>query len=535
MASENVGDDIDRSSLLRVGSWLLLAIMLACLAGRIMAAPLGKDENLFVTVSALSGSGDIYRDLGYNHLPLLPWILGSLYWITGTGHFLMLGRLLVLAAWILALFALWMIARQTRAGFWAFLAASVLLMGNVLLLGPPGTLATNNFLPVPFSLLAVGFLISGLDPVRPSALSCFFAGILATCAIAFKANYVFLAPSLALTTVLAPMARPLGQRLMLGTLPLALGGLFAGLPVLLTMAGDPQAFFAHTLRYFTQAQTAFWAHSTEPKVVGLSQKVLLAESVWTANTALLALTGVAVLAVLPFMRDRRSAGGPAGTPQRGRLSVFAWPILLALALMLMGFVVAFVPSPSFPQYFVPPIPFLLLLLILLRSRVAPDDRTAADAVLAALVLVALLCAASRLGPGFFALARPSHWETVSLHRDARALAREAGFSGGEQAVTLAPVIALEGGFTVPREFAAGQFVYRVADLLPPADRQYYTTTSPTRLAAFLDANPPPAILVEGDEPLEQPFVDYARAHGYTEFAAHGKHAGLRLFRRPPSP
>jgi len=512
-----------RWRLLPLAGYVLIAILLAGLAGRIMSAPLGRDENLFITVSALSSSADIYRDLGYNHLPLLPWLLGSLYWITGTGHFLMMGRLLVLVGWVMAIGAIWFIARLTRAGFWGFLAPCVLLLGNVLLLGAPGTLATNNFLPIPFALFAIGFLIWGLDAERPSALYCLIAGILATCAIAMKVNYIFLAPFMAVTTVLAPASRPIGRRLMLGTLPLALGGLFAGLPVLLTMASDPQAFFAHTLRYFTQVQPAYWSRSTEPRVVGVTQKVLLAEDIWTANATLLTMAGIIALIALPFLR---------GGMRDGTRTVLAWPVILTAALAAMGFIIAFVPTPSFPQYFVPPIPFLLLLLLLLRARVAPMDRPAADAVLVALVLMALLCALSRLGPGLVSLTRPPRWETVSLHRDTRTLVREAGFSGGEQAVTLSPAIALEGGLTVPHEFAAGQFVYRVGDLIAAADRPYYTTTSPTRLVAFLDAAPPPAILVNGEEPLEQPLADYARARGYAEFASHGKHRQLLLFRRP---
>lgn len=516
----------DRPGVSAIAAVALLALLLACLLGRMMAMPLGRDENLFVTVAALSGSADIYRDLGYNHLPLLPWLLGGLYWITGTARYLLMGRLLVFAGWIAAVCALWFNARVSRAGTWGFLAPAILLVCNVLLLGAPGMLATNNFLPIPFAFFAVGFLIWGLDREQPSALCCLMAGILATGAIALKVNYIFLAPFLALATVLAPAARPVGRRLLLGTLPLALGGLFAGLPVLLTMASDPQAFFAHTLRYFTQVQPAYWAVSTEPKVMTLAQKVLLAEDIWTANATLLALAGIVILAALPFVRSGVQAGID---------TILAWPVVLVAALAAMGFVIAFVPSPSFPQYFVPPIPFLLLLLLLLRARTAPIDRPAADAVLMALVLVALLCAASRLGPGLPSLARPARWETVSLHRDARALAREAGFSGGETAATLSPAMALEAGFTVPHEFAAGQFVYRVGDLIAPADRPYYTTTSPARLVAFLDAAPPPAILVNGDEPLEQALADYARAHGYAEFAGHGRHAQLHLFRHSGPP
>ncbi|PZQ56969.1 MAG: hypothetical protein DI555_02240 [Novosphingobium pentaromativorans] len=501
----------------------LLGVLYLGLVGRLLAFPIGRDENLFITVSRLWGTGDIYRDFGYNHLPYLPYLLGGLYWLTGTGHFLLLGRLLIAAAWALAIAALWLIARRQRTGFPAFFAAAVLLMGNVLLIGPPGMMVSNNFLPLPFALLAIHFLLCGLDRERPSWMCCFVAGVLVSIAVGFKANYIFLAPFLAAATLFAPLAHPLRQRLVCGIVPLALGGLTGGIPVLIAIASDPDAFFAHTIRYFTQLQPNYWMHSTEPKVVGLAQKILLAEDIWTANATLLALAGAVVLVALPLRRRGW---------RDGLLAVWSWPVVLAAALALMGVIVAFVPSPSFPQYFVPPIPFLVLLVLVLRARTLSENRLAADAVLLSLAVVAVLCAASRLGPGMISLTRPGSWVGVKIHGEMRGLVRSAGASSGDSVATFSPLLAVEGGLGVPGEFAAGQFVYRVADYMPPHDRVYWTTTSPTRLTAWLDANRPATILVSGEEPLEQPLADYARSHGYLEFASRRNGTGPVLYRRP---
>ncbi|MDF2637201.1 MAG: hypothetical protein K0R64_185 [Novosphingobium lindaniclasticum] len=510
----------------RVAAFGVLAVMFLGIAGRVLAFPIGRDENLFITVSRLWGTGDIYRDFGYNHLPYLPYMLGGLYWLIGTGHVLLLGRLLIVTAWAVAVAALWLIARRQRTGFPAFFAAAVLLMGNVLLIGPPGMLATNNFLPLPFAFLAIHFLLCGLDRERPSWMCCFVAGVLVSVAIGLKANYIFIAPFLAVTTVLAPLARPLRHRLVCGTVPLALGGLTGGIPALIAIASDPDAFFAHTIRYFTQLQPIYWDHSAEPKIVGVAQKILLAEDIWTSNATLLALAGAVVLVVLPLARRGW---------RDGLLAVWSWPVVLAAALALMGVAISFVPSPSFPQYFVPPIPFLILLVLLLRARTLSENRRAADAVLLSLACVALLCAASRVGPGLVSLARPASWEGMKLHREMRQLARSAGASSRDSVATLSPVLALEGGFSVPGEFAAGQFVYRVADYMPPQERTYWTTTSPSQLVAWLDGHRPSAILVSGEEPLEQPFADYARSHGYLEFPARGDGTGPVLYRSPLAP
>jgi hypothetical protein len=81
-------------------------------------------------------------------------------------------------------------------------------------------------------------------------------------------------------------------------------------------------------------------------------------------------------------------------------------------------------------------------------------------------------------------------------------------------LTLLPIYPLEGGLDVYREFATGQFVYRTGDLTEPSLLAKYRTTSPARIAAFLESDPPAAMLLGFEPDLEAPMAEFARRKGY---------------------
>lgn len=501
---------------------VILAVMLAGIAGRVLSYPLNRDENMFVSVASQLGKGDLYRDLGYNHLPNLPYLLGSIYSATGASAYLFTGRLLVLVAWLALIAILWFIARRLNAGMPAFFTGAFLLTGSVLLLGPSGMLVSNTFLPLPFAFASFYFLIGAMDDRRASPLSAFLAGLFASLAVGFKVNYFFLAPVIAAATILAPQARPWLERLFKGFLPLAAGGIVGGLPALIHLARDPDAFLAHTLRYFTELQKAYWGSSTDPLVTGLAQKTLLAEEIWLSNTCLLAIAGLVVLVAMVVWERGL---------WEGIRSVASWQVLLPATLAACGFVVAFVPDPAFPQYFALPLPFLVLTMVGLASLLNEGERRAAMPLWLALSLMALVGSVTRVGPGLVQLVRPGHWESLALHQDMRDLAERGGLERGTQVVTMTPVMAIEGGWQIYPEFTAGQFVYRVAPFIPADDRPYYRTTSPAQLPQFLASRRPAGILVNEEEPMEAALAAYAVNNGYREVPAP-KDRDVRLFVRP---
>ncbi|AKQ41689.1 hypothetical protein CP97_06130 [Aurantiacibacter atlanticus] len=515
-------------------SWLMPAfilVSLACLAGRILSYPINRDEHMFVTVAQQWPNADLYRDLGFNHLPNLAILFSSVFALTGTDHYLMATRLLILAAWAAALILIWLIGRRMGVSNLAIVAAMALLVGNITLLGPPGMLATNSFIPIPFSFLAFLFVLGALDedyPRKRRIAEAFLSGVAVSLAIGFKANFIIIAPCFFIASVLARQSQPLIERLRFQCLPLCFGGLVGGFPSLLAFARDFEGMVAHTLRYFTELHSAFWVDSTEPKAVSFADKILLAEEIWLGGTTLLVIVGICVMAVRPF-----TLAGLRG----GMAHLLRWQVILMAALVLLGIVISFVPTPSFSQYFVPPIPFLLLAFLSLApasgvGRSQPADLGDGDvrttALLLSLIALALIAGSVRLLPGLAALANPARWTgiaTYSVMHDA--LDRE-GLAVDARIATLSPLLAIEGGRDIYPEFAAGQFVFRVAPYMTAEERQHYRTTSPEELTQFLDANQPDAILVDIAEPLEARLSDYAVSHGYREVEGGGERGALEF-------
>ena len=497
-----------------------LAVVLAGIAGRILSYPLNRDENLFIAAASALGRGDLYRDLGYNHLPNFAYLLGALYRLTDTQYLLLTGRILMFAGWIAALCAIWLLVRKAQQGIALFFAASALLVGNVLLLGPSGMLVSNNFIPIPFILFAFLFLWRALEQGRPRRTDAFLAGVMVSLTIGLKANYIILAPFFALATLIAPRGVSIGQRLIRGGSPLAMGGVIGGLPVLAHLALDPEGFIAHTLRYFTELQPAYWRSVDGPKTVSIAEKILLAEDVWMSGVILMAAATCAVLCGIVALRS-------------GARALFDWRLLILSGLLGCSVLVAFVPTPSFPQYFVPPVPFLILLMIVLAGMVEEESRAFMHVLLIVFAMLGLVTGASRVLPGLLAFRHPETWQSLAIHREIRMLGSAAGLARGARIAALTPVPVVEGGYAIYPEFAAGQFVYRVAPYIAPADRRFYRTTSPGELFAFLDANPPAAILVDTGEPVEARFADYARARGFTRLRSRNGYSGFELY-VPPS-
>jgi hypothetical protein len=521
MTSENPATDVLETQPFRRAAVALLAILVAGLLARILDYPLNRDENMFVTAAAQLPYWRLYTDLGFNHLPNLPHLLSTLLQLSGIDSPLLAGRLITFTFWLMTLFTLWRIGRRLDSGGLATFTAILLLLGNVMLLGEPGMLASNNLAPIPFALLAFLFLHYGLDEGLASPVSIFNAGMLASLAIGFKSNYVFLAPCFALTVLLAPAERAFSRRLTYGLAPLALGGIVGGLPVLAYFAQDPDALMAHTLRYFTELHAAYWATAaTETQVATIAQRIVLAEQMWLANTSLLTLAGIAALLLIPALR-----GGKAAAMQ----ALGRWPLLLALTLTACGAVVAFIPKPSFPQYFVPPLPFLLLAFLVAASLLKPGERTAARPFVLTMAVLALAGSVSRLLPDLPKLATPGSLNVVRLHGQSQELALRAGLLPGEKVATLSPALALEAGLEIYPEFAAGPFVYRVAAYIPARDLRHYRAVTPAGLPPFLDRDPPAAILFENAETPDPAFAAYAAENGYLP-AAPAADSGKAPFR-----
>ena len=475
-----------------------------------MTAPLRHDEQLFFTAGMLFGTGDLYQDFGYNHLPNLPILLSLVTGLFPQQPFLA-GRALVFAAWLAAAALVAAIGwRATRSRPIAALGV-LLLVANPLLIDRSGTLITNNFLPVPFALGGLLAFSAATDRDRPRPLLMMLSGFLLAAAIGLKANFILLIPPFALAALLVPPAVPFGTRLRLVTLPLLAGGIIGGLPTLLAFAANPHGFAAHVAGYHRGPHRA-WAAQQDGLVVSFPDRLMLGQSLWSSGATLL----VAVVVLAAAITLRRRGWKPR------------WPVLLATGLVLTGMIVAFIPSPSFPQYFTPPLPFAIVLLLLLLGDLHLGERLSMTPLLISVAALATIGSAPRLLTELPGLARPDRWTGAAIHRTSAEIAAAAQ---GRPVATLSPVHVLEAGGRIYPELAAGPFVYRVADLIPPADRRYYRMVSAATLPALLDADPPGAVLTGLEGRLDDGLRAYARQRGYRRQPLSGD-PRLELYVRP---
>ena len=495
------GLDRAKARRLPLALWCCAIVLLTGVFGRIMVTPLGHDEQIHIAAARLIFREPLYGALGYNHLPGLPLLLGGLYAATGAEHLLLTGRLLIFLCWIAAVSVMWLIATQASGGRRTIGAAFVLILMAGTLLGPAGTLVTNNFLPIPFALLGVHLFVVALDrrPIRSWTL--FGAGFAIGFAVILKISYVFLVPPVAVAALLVPRGMAAAERFRRTVLPLVAGGILGALPGLVPLIGGPQTLYAHTVSYFTGGHLAYWQHSTAPKAMSAAAKMLVADGVWFAGSGLLAgvLAGTFALTVA----------------QSGWRRLASWPILLVAGITILAAILSFAPTPAFPQYYEPPVPFLLVLALLCYRQLGEPAQRRMQPLIAMAGAIALAIILPRVLPAIPAAAKPDRWTGNVVHAQGaqiRAVLERAGVQG--RVATLAPIMALEGQLPIYREFAAGPFVYRVADYLPPAQRRHFVTTSIRGLSPFLDANPPAAIVTGQEAELDGAFIDYARSRHY---------------------
>lgn len=505
-----------RAVALRIAAWALAVLLLVGLFGRVMTYPLSHDEQIHVSAARLIFHEPLYGVVGYNHLPGLPLLLGGIYAVTGTTSLLLAGRLLIFGCWLATAGAWWLIVRHYRGGP-AMLLVAMLVLGAGTLLGPAGMVTTNNFLPVPFALLGAHCFILALDGGRVRPWLVFLAGCAVGGAILLKISYVMLLPPVVIAAMIVPRGLPPVDRIRRVLLPLLAGGVSGGLPILIVGASDPQMLLAHTVRYFTGGHLAYWEHSTAPKVMSLGEKLALAGSVWLLSSGLLS----SVLALSFAWIIRRH------DPTR----LFRWPVLFLIAIIGIAALLSFVPTPAFPQYYEPPVPFVLLLAIMLYGEMDEPVRHRLRPLLVGVSVLALGLITPRLLPHMTAIAHPSRWTGTKIHAEGERIRTELAARGERgKVVTLQPILPLEGRLPLYREFEAGPFIYRVADYIAPADRRFFTTTSPGALPTFLDADPPAAIVTGREAALDPAFVAYARSRGYAEVVTG--YPQMQLFIRP---
>lgn len=489
----------------RIAAWAVGALCLLALFARIMTYPLQHDEQFYVSAGVLFGEYPLYPGIGFTHFPNIALLYASAFALFGDAHYLLIGRLLTFMAWIASCAALVLIARAyVRSALIGGLMI-VLLVLNPMFLNATGMTATNNFLPVPFMLFGLYLFLRAVDRSRPAPVLALASGLLLAVAAGFKANYLPLLVPFAIAVLLVPPGLPLRIRLVRVALPMLIGGIIGGLPVLIYALGDPEGFIAHVFSAHRGPQLGYWAahpDPADPKVIGIAGKLLLAHRLWLSGVPMLMLVLLLSFLTIAFVRRETL--------------VLRWPHLLLAALAVVGAAISFVPTPSFPQYFTPPLPFAIVLIGLLFGALDLPGRNLARPLVAAVLTLAVITGAPLLLPSLIGIANPGQWTGIRVARDGAAIAALVRQQGGAGPVaTLSPIHAQEGRLPVYPHFASGQFQVRAAPWVPRDERRHYDYfITPDTIPALLAAQPPAAVLTGMEGNADAALDAFARERGY---------------------
>lgn len=501
---------IPRQAVAVAGIAAALLLIGAALYGRIMGFDLRRDELMFVPPAATLDDMPLYSGQFYNHVPYSAWIFRALHLALPGMDLLGSARLAVFLGWLLLLGAAFWSGLRLAGSAMAGLFSAAIFLGSETLLAQSGMTATNNLLPLPFVLIGLALFAAGHVGGRSPFAIYFLAGLSLSLAAGMKVSAIAFVPAIAIACFLLPRAATLPERARLTALPVALGGIIGALPLFWLALTEP-TFFDHLLRYHSGPHIAFWqanAASEPGLAMGLPAKVQLAQTVWLAGGAILALFVAATgWGTQPADLETPTAADP------DRAAQAAWAVGAA---MLTAAALAFVPTPAFPQYFVPPLAGLPVLVALgIRSLPASARQVLLHALPFGIVLM-LAVALPRLATGLADLRHPDRLTPARLKDGAAALSRLAapdGFATGPVA-TLSPLYPLQAGLPIYPELAAGPFLWRVADHITPELRASYVMAGPQDLPQLFGERPPAAILTGFDAMLEAPLEDWGRANGY---------------------
>lgn len=478
---------------------LMLVVLSLALLANSMTKPAGRDEQMYCTGAALLAQGKmIYRDFSYAaQMPYHPLLCAALYKISGTTYYLLIGRLLSCACDILTMVCIAGIYRHvfkpfTIAGTLLGLAASVLYVFNPLVDYTNGY-AWNHDVVILCVVLSL-WLFVGADSQQGrrhwqiaaiGALLTFATWMRITTAIVQLLFFVM---------VLSLPAKSMGQRFK-SALPFLVASVLLSLWPIWVIAQAPRAFYLNIVKI--PMLYGQWLH-----------EIGMVFDKFDLTFACLSRPGYLVLILLTIYLFAAIA------VLRRRLKIESGRnLLLAALLPVVFFAIALVPPTMWHQYLGVPVPFLVVSLAfplsLLRrlgdkANVGKHFRIAA-ALTTLCAVVAFLSYPQALYRTPFALV-PERWAPIEMHRLSQDIAGKT--KEPKQVLTLAPLLALEGGCEIYTELSAGAIIYRIADSLSPQERRITHTAGPESLLKSLEEKPPSAVILGVEmQRLETPIYE----------------------------
>ena len=168
---------------------------------------------------------------------------------------------------------------------------------------------------------------------------------------------------------------------------------------------------------------------------------------------------------------------------------------------------AFAPSRYEMQHFyiVAPLAALLIACFLKTAPIPAIHCLAGAAVISCLIGGKIFLQSAQLF-------HPQDWDVTRIHQQGIDLRSKVP---GGKILTLGPIVALEGGFSIYPQLATGRFGWKFAYLVPQPRRSDLHLLADVDLAAALAKDPPVGIITGNEsEKLEKPLLRYARKARY---------------------
>jgi 4-amino-4-deoxy-L-arabinose transferase-like glycosyltransferase len=490
-------------------SWLVggaVAILLAIvLAGHAVTQYIDQDEEQYVAAAYIAQEAVLYRDFLYLQPPVYPLVLSELFALSaGTSRFLV-ARLLSAGLAIGAVGAFFLIARSVSGRIAAAAICTALFASSPVMLRAFGS-TRNDVMPVFFGLCGTALLLAGQRRDRARRWVALLAsGICLALAVATKLSAAFLIPAALLYLALRERrSHPLRS-----LVPVAIGMAIGGLPILAYAARDWERFRYSILTFHVTAPAQYYSGAEE------AEYFTLRTAVWEMADAVLhqpALIGgflflLLVLALAPYP----GGYGSVAAELRARDGLLA----LVLAAMAIPFVV--MPRPFGLPYAVPLVPYLLLSCAAaypVASQFLSRNQLGLVAVAAGAIVAIEV---GRLATEVPRALDPARWTVTQVNEVATLVTDAVAQRGGGPVATLYPLLVLDAGGTIYRQFATGIYFFRSSARMADERVLQLHGASPGTLATIFASVPPAAILV-GDTAVEKPLQDWAVRNCYTEAA-----------------
>ena len=465
---------------------LILIVLSVAILANSMSKPLGRDEQMYCTGSALLAQGKmIYRDFSYAaQLPYHPLLCAALLKIFNTTHYLLIGRILSAFFDILVLVCIFGIYRYifksfAITGMLLGLAAAVLYVFNPLVDYANGYAWNHD--AVIFCVMLAFWLFVSTDFTQKSKYWRIAAiGALLTFASCMRITTA-LVELLFFAIILSQPAETIKQRFKTALPFLIAAACVSAWPVWV-MAQAPRAFFLNLVKI--PMLYGEWLHQIG--MVFNKFELTLACFIQPGYFVILVL-GIYLCLITLYLRRRLKISDVRA-------------LLLAALLPLTFLIIALIPPTMWRQYLAMPVPFLVigfaLPLLYLRKLADKSDANMhfkiAVAIVGLCVFVAVTFYPVILHRTSIVLV-PEKWVPMEIHKISEDIAERT--KEPKLILTLAPLLALEGGCDIYTELSCGAIIYRIADSMSASQRSITHTAGLKTLGELLEKSPPSAVIL----------------------------------------